>query len=154
MVNVTTYTSGDKTLIDRVKPLWQELNKQHLSLSPYFKDYYRTLTFEDRKRVILQRAWGGDVKVDLAMDGSVLVGYCVSSIDKWLTGEIDSIFVDPNYQGQGIGTTLMRKALLWLDSKGAKKKIVSVAVGNEQAWEFYAQFGFLPRRTLLEQKKQ
>ena len=153
MVNVT-YTSGDKTLIDRVKPLWQELNKQHLSLSPYFKDYYRTLTFEDRKRVILQRAWGGDVKVDLAMDGSVLVGYCVSSIDKWLTGEIDSIFIDPNYQGQGIGTTLMRKALLWLDSKGAKKKIVSVAVGNEQAWEFYAQFGFLPRRTLVEQKKQ
>ena len=152
MVNVT-YTSGDKTLIDRVKPLWQELNKQHLSLSPYFKDYYRTLTFDDRKRVILQRAWGGDVKVDLAMDGSALVGYCVSSIDKWLTGEIDSIFVDPNYQGQGIGTTLMRKALLWLDSKGAKKKIVSVAVGNEQAWEFYAQFGFLPRRTLLEQKK-
>jgi len=28
-----------------------------------------------------------------------------------------------------------------------------VAVGNEQAYVFYEQFGFFPRRTLLEQKK-
>jgi ribosomal protein S18 acetylase RimI-like enzyme len=153
MANIT-YLSGNKTLIDKIRLLWEQLNKHHLRISPYFKDYYRTLAFEDRKRMILQRAWGGDVRVDLAMDSSVLVGYCVSSIDKWLTGEIDSIFIDPNYQGQGIGTTLMQKALQWLDSKGAKKKIISVAVGNEQAWEFYAQFGFLPRRTLLEQKKK
>jgi ribosomal protein S18 acetylase RimI-like enzyme len=48
----------------------------------------------------------------------------------------------------------MEKALAWLNGKGAKKKIVSVAVGNEQAYGFYSRFGFLPRRTLLEQKKQ
>ena len=102
----------------------------------------------------MQRAYGGEVRVDLALDASeALIGYCVSSIDKWLTGEIDSIFVTPQCRGQGIGTTLMEKALEWLNSKGAKKKIVSVAVGNEQAYVFYEQFGFYPRRTLLEQKK-
>jgi hypothetical protein len=36
---------------------------------------------------------------------------------------------------------------------GAKKKIVSVGVGNEQTYGFYAKFGFLPRRTMLEQKQ-
>ena len=153
MVNVT-YVSGNASLIDRVASLWEELNKQHLSLSPYFKDYYRTLTFEDRKSSIQQRAFGGEVRVDLALDDSDQpIGYCISTIDRWLTGEIDSIFVCPQYRGQGIGTTLMEKALDWLKVKGAKKNIVSVTVGNEQAYVFYEQFGFFPRRTLLEQKK-
>ena len=153
MVNVT-YVSGNESLIDRVGPLWEELNKQHLSLSPYFKDYYRTLTFEDRKRSIQQRVFGGEIRVDLALDDlSQTIGYCITSIDRTLTGEIESIFVDPQYRGQGIGTVLMEKALDWLRVKRAKRSVVFVAVGNEQAYVFYEQFGFLPRRTLLEQKK-
>lgn len=154
MINIT-YVSGNARQIDKIAPLWQELNKQHLNFSPYFKDYYKTLTFEDRKRAILQRACGGEVKVDLAYDNSdKLVGYCVSSIDKVQTGEIDSIFVVVECRGQGIGSTLMEKTLEWLKSKGSKKNIVSVAVGNEKAYVFYEQFGFYPRRTLLEQKKR
>jgi ribosomal protein S18 acetylase RimI-like enzyme len=153
MANVT-YVSGNARLIDKVASLWQELNKQHLSLSPYFKDYYRTLTFEDRKRSIEQRAIGGEIRVDLALnDSGQPIGYCITSIDRTLTGEIDSIFVDSQCRGQGIGTVLMEKALGWLRVKGAKKNVVSVAVGNEQAYVFYEQFGFFPRRTLLEQKK-
>ena len=149
-----TYVNGNKSLLDKIEPLWKQLVLYLLGVSPYFKDYYRNLVFEDRKRVILQRAWGGDIRVDLALDGSVLVGYCVSSYDKCLTGEIDSIFVTADCRGQGVGTTLMQRALQWLDSKGAKKKIISVTFGNEQVWDFYANFGFRPRRTLLEQKQR
>jgi len=153
MVGITFYC-GNESLIDRIKPLWEELNRHHLCVSPHFKDYYQTLTFDARKRVILQRATGGAVRVDLASEGDTLVGYCVSSMDRLLTGEIDSIFVNAKFRGQGIGRALMEKALTWLDGEGAKKNIVSVAVGNEQVYEFYAKFGLLPRRTLLEQKKQ
>ena len=149
-----TYTSGNQRQIDKIKPLWNELNKHHYCVSPYFKDYYQKLTFEDRKRVILQRALGGAVRVDFALDDSgALVGYCVSSIDKLQMGEVDTIYVCPKLRGQGIGKALMEKAVAWLDEVGAKKKIVSVAVGNEQAYGFYEKFGFLPRRSMLEQKK-
>jgi GNAT superfamily N-acetyltransferase len=153
MVNIT-YISGNKTLLNKIEPLWQQLNQLHLSRSPYFKDYYQTMTFDDRKRMEFQRAWGGAFRVDIAMDDSVPVGYCLCSIDRWQMGEIDSIFVDEKYRHQGIGSTLMKNALAWLTEKGAKKKIVTVAFGNEEAWKFYAQFGFLPRRTLLEEKKR
>jgi ribosomal protein S18 acetylase RimI-like enzyme len=152
MANII-YVSGNKALLNKIEPLWQQLNSHHLSRSPYFKDYYRTLTFQDRKRAILQRALGGEVRVDLALNGDTPIAYCVSSIDRAQTGEIDSIFVDTKYRGQGIGRTLMEKAIAWLSSVGAKKKIVSVGVGNEQAYGFYARFGFLPRRTMLEQKQ-
>jgi ribosomal protein S18 acetylase RimI-like enzyme len=98
---------------------------------------------------------GGEIRVDLAQDDSgKLLGYCVSSIDKVQTGEIDSIFVGTECRELGIGATLMEKALEWLKSKGSRKNIVSVAVGNEKAFVFYEQFGFYPRRTLLEQKKR
>ena len=152
MVTVN-YISGNARQIDKIIPLWEQLNRQHLSMSPYFKEYYKTLTFQDRKRAILQRGFGRQVHVDLALgNADVLVGYCVSSIDRTLTGEIDSIFVVPELRERGVGTTLMEKTLEWLKSKGSKKNIVSVAVGNEQSYVFYEQFGFYPRRTLLEQK--
>lgn len=116
-----TYVNGDKTLLDKIEPLWLQLNCHHLCVSPYFKDYYRNLTFQDRKRAILHRAVGVEVHVDLAFDREALVGYCVSSIDKAFTGEIDSIFVDIAYRGQGIGKALMQNALVWLNGKGSKK---------------------------------
>lgn len=148
-----TYVSGDAGLLDRIAPLWEQLNRQHLGLSPYFKDYYQTLTFEDRKLALLQRAYGGEIRVDLALDASgIPIGYCVSSVDRLLTGEVESIFVSSQYRRQGIGKTLMKRALEWLNGRGVKRKIVSVAVGNEQIYSFYQQFGFLPRRTLLEQR--
>ena len=150
-----SYVSGNANMIDKIAPLWEQLNKQHLTTSPYFKDYYRVLTFEDRKRSILQRAIGGEVHVDLALTfQDNLIGYCVSSIDRQFTGEIDSLFVIPECRGQGIGATFMDRALEWLKTKGSKKNIISVAVGNEQSYVFYEQFGFYPRRTLLEQKKR
>jgi len=149
------YSSGNQTLLDRIKPLWQELNQHHLCRSPYFKEYYQNLTFEERKRVILQRlVGGGHIRVDLAFDSDTLAGYCVSSIDRALTGEIDSIYVDETYRGRGIGTNLVKNALTWLNSKGSKKNIVSVGVGNEDAYSFYEKFDFYPRRTMLEQKKR
>jgi GNAT superfamily N-acetyltransferase len=154
MVDVT-YISGNERLMDQIAPLWEELNRLHLRLSTYFRDYYEASTFEDRKRALQQRTCGGELRVDLALDVSKQpIGYCVTSIDQWLTGEIESLFVNPQNRGQGIGTTLMEKALDWLNVKGAKRNIVAVAVGNEQVYGFYEHFSFLPRRTLLEQKKQ
>ena len=147
------FSCGDENLIDKIKPLWKELNKYLLGVSPHFKEYYKTLTFESRKRFILQRATGGAIRVDLAFEDCRLAGDCVSSIDKLLTGEIDSIFVNTNYRRQGIGRALIEKALIWLDEEDVKKKIISVTVGNEQVYAFYQRFGFLPRRILLEQKK-
>ena len=152
MVDIT-YVCGNERLIDRIKNLWEELISHLLRVSPYFKEYYQTLTFEDRKRVILQRTNGGEVRVDLAFGAGELVGYCVSSIDRLLTGEVDSIFVKTHFRGRGIGRTLIEKVVVWLDGVGAKKNIVSVTVGNEQVYGFYKRFGFLPRRTLLEKKK-
>ena len=109
MTNVT-FLSGNEDLIDRTEFLWEELNKHHLCLSPHFKEYYNTLSFADRKQAILQKALGGEIRVDIALDDSgKTIAYCTSSIDRWSTGEIESIFVSPHFRRKGIGTALMKK---------------------------------------------
>jgi hypothetical protein len=40
-----------------------------------------------------------------------------------------------------------------MDKECAASKIVEVGDGNEQAFGFYARYGFLPRKTVLKQVK-
>ncbi|KJR44700.1 Acetyltransferase [Desulfosporosinus sp. I2] len=59
--------------------------------------------------------------------------------------------MDDTYRKMGFGHLLMLRALDWLDRQSVKTKSVSVAVGNERVFQFYEQFGFLPRAIVLEQ---
>ena len=147
------YVCGNESLLDGIKLLWQSLNQHHHDLSPDFKQDYDEMIFEKRKSYWLKKAVNAELRVDIAVDivTGQEVGYCVSSIDEGKTGEIESIFVASNYRGCGIGDSLMRRALTWMDEKGTVAKIVEVAAGNEQAFGFYNRYGFFVRRTVLKQ---
>lgn len=149
------YVFGNQTLLDDVKGLWEALNQHHLKNSTHFKQYYEAMTFEKRKQAILKKATAGEMHVAVAVDSKTnqKVGYCVSSLDGEKTGEIESIFVASAYRGKGVGDTLMKDALAWMDGKSAGKKTVAVGAGNEQAFGFYERYGFVPRKTVLEQAR-
>jgi ribosomal protein S18 acetylase RimI-like enzyme len=140
-------------VLDTIALLWDALNQHHLRLSKDFKQHYSELTFEKRKDDLLHKAANAELRIDVAVDeaSGQNVGYCVSSFDKSKIGEIESIFVNENYRGLGIGDALMKKALAWMDGKCAEKKVVAVAAGNEQAIGFYGRYGFVHRKTVLEQ---
>jgi diamine N-acetyltransferase len=149
------FIDGDESLLDQIRVLWEALNSHHLGLSANFKQHYLFMTFEKRKSDLLKKAAAGQMRVDFAVDEVTgqNVGYCVSSLNQEKIGEVESIFVDANYRGLGIGDSLMKKALCWMDREGATAKIVEVASGNEEVFCFYAKYGFLPRKTLLKQMK-
>lgn len=150
------YISGDETLLDKIEQLWLGLNQQHLESSPSFSSYYKALTFDNRKAFLAQKAQNGLLCVELAEDENTgrFVGYCVSSLDRNKTGGIESLFIEEGYRGLGIGDSLIKSSLSWMDANGAETKLVSVAAGNEDAFRFYARYGFRPRRTVLEQIKK
>jgi ribosomal protein S18 acetylase RimI-like enzyme len=79
------------------------------------------------------------------------VAYCVTSLTADGTGEIDSLFVEQDYRGEGIGTALTQRALGWLDGRKVVSKIVCVAFGNDSALEFYKRFGFVADNISLRQ---
>ena len=146
------YITGSVELLDTVGPLWEKLNAHHAERSPYFVFGHLQLTYAERKAYFQTLAQSAELRVDLAHDSETghYVGYCVSAITAE-AGVVESIFTEADYRGQGIGDMLLQQALNWMDAYNVPIKRVNVAVGNEEAFGFYAQYGFRPRHTVLQQ---
>ena len=150
------YLASGITCIELIRPLWVQLNKHHHTNAGTFRHHYEQMTFDDRKAFFEKIASTGTLQLDLVSDteSGRYIGYCVSSLSQEKTGEIESIFVEERYRYQGIGSALVTRALAWFDANGSVRNRVSVGDGNEGAWKFYRKFGFYPRMTVLEQKKE
>ena len=73
----------------------------------------------------------------LAMDNKRIVGYVALHIHSTTLAEVRSLIVDEGYRGQGIGTTLVKKAL----DEGrvlAVKKVLALTYTKE----FFQKLGF------------
>jgi ribosomal protein S18 acetylase RimI-like enzyme len=114
------------------------------------------MTWQKRRSELLKKAECGQLRIDVAFDADAeeAVGYLVSTLTDEKLGTVESIFVLEAYRGLGIGESLMRRALAWMDQNGAAEKVLEVTVGNEQVHGFYGRFGFMPRQTLLKQIKK
>lgn len=148
------YRTTDIRDIELIRPLWLQLNEHHHAKAGIFRSHYEQMSFDNRKKYFEGVAGKGSLRLDLAWDPKAgrFVGYCVSSLSEDKNGEIESVFLEHAYRGQGIGSALVLRALAWMDECGASRKRVSVGDGNEEAWKFYEKFGFYPRMTILEQK--
>lgn len=144
-------TSGSYELLDRVKPLWEELNAFHIEIGGQFSADLTERTFDKRKKELIDSA---KILYVAIVSDMIDVGYCISSIHSDGKGEIDSLYVKKDYRSKGLGEKLTESALHWLDENNARKKVVVVLEGNLEALAFYQRFGFHPRNIELEHTKQ
>jgi GNAT superfamily N-acetyltransferase len=151
MQNNIEYIETDRQGLDSIGFLWEKLNEHHRVHSPHHAGHFTGMTFEQRKRQFLEKSVNGSIRIDLANDIKTgkLVGYCVSTITEDKLGEIDSIYVEEDYRRHGLGDSLMKKALAWMDGLSINRRLIAVAFGNEEVFPFYARYGFYPRGTLL-----
>lgn len=151
MAKIEYITAGIESL-DIIEPLWLDLNEHHRIYSEHFSSNYLKNTFLQRKKQLLEKSSGGELRIDLAKDTDTgeLVGYCVSTISKENKGEIDSIFVEEHCRHSGIGDSLMKYAMASMQEKSVNRIAVEIIVGNEDALRFYGRFGFYPRSTIME----
>ena len=152
MANIDYIALGVEDL-EVVGPLWLRLQEHHSERSTYFADHLRQVSWDKRKEGLCRKARDGQLRIDMVRDRDAdrYVGYCLASLSPEQRGEIESIFIEAAYRRHGIGDTLMRRALQWLDAGGAKIKVLGVAVGNEEVLSFYRRYGFVPRTTILQQ---
>ena len=146
------YRRLTKLELPQIKTLWGELNKIHSVDSIHFKEHYNTFSFEKRSEAWLKLPDNNFQLLVAEAEGSTLVGYCVSTFDTNLKGEIDSLFVDPAFRQQGIGRTLMEKSMDWLQNNQCSPIRLTVSYGHESVLVFYQRLGFYPRLTALEWK--
>ncbi len=133
-----------------IKPLWEKLNKQHLANSSNFKQHYKEQTFEMRCakfRAIPEER----LRIEAAFDAGGAVGYCVCSIEN-KKGELDSIYIEPQYRKNRLGSYLAQQGIEWMKQNGCEVINVGVADGNEGVFPFYEDLGFAKRMTVLQLK--
>lgn len=147
-----TYRVTSAETLDTIRPLWEQLRAYHGQLASPFSGEMARAAFEARKQELLNKSTNGKLHIEMVSTTSDAadIAYCVSTISAEEQGEIDSLFVDARFRGQGIGSELIRHALTWLDGMGAMTKVVSVAYANEEALALYRRFGFQPRTVLLQ----
>jgi ribosomal-protein-alanine N-acetyltransferase len=84
-------------------------------------------------------------------DEATVVGYVVADTvpnHGSPLGHIKDIAVDPDHRGEGIGSTLLQRALGVLDDVEAGSVKLEVRATNDGAIALYREFGFEHRRTI------
>jgi ribosomal protein S18 acetylase RimI-like enzyme len=94
----------------------------------------------DRERVIELLAAGDDHNQVAETEGRV-VGYA-NLHERGGTGHLSYLFVDPDWQGQGIGRRLMERALDEARRRGYRQATLATAVQNAAARRFYERTGW------------
>jgi GNAT superfamily N-acetyltransferase len=141
-----------KEQINCIRNLWEKLNRMHYEDSVYFEDHFASLDFEERKKDILAHG-EEDVKITVAKDGPRFLGYCVSSVSG-ARGEIDSLYLEEELRGRGIGRKLVERHVEWMKSKGCAAIRAAVSYGHESVVDFYHRMGFFERVVYLELKDE
>ncbi|MCZ3365907.1 MULTISPECIES: GNAT family N-acetyltransferase [Methanobacterium] len=151
-----SYVELEKDSINLIKPLWERLRDHHRELSPYFPERYVEFTFQERKEDLLKKSENGILRIDTAYNetSKQFIGYCISSISDEKIGEVDSIYLDDKYRSSGIGDTLMKRSLNWMNQNGVETKRIMVAAGNENTLAFYSRYNFFPKHIILEQSNK
>jgi len=152
-MNGIHFIHGNEALLDEIQYLWEALNRHHERVSPHFKGDFQENTFHQRKTNLLNKYRAGQLRVDIAKDEGQTIGYVISALSEDGLGEIESIFVQEAYRRQAVGDALMKHAMAWLSNHKPHSIVVDVAVGNEEAYPFYARHGFFPRVTRLKFQK-
>jgi len=146
--NEITFIKGNEALLGDVRELWEELNRLHLDKSVKFKQYYRDFTFQSRKESLIKYIEKGSLFIIIAYHDNIKIGFCIAGvIDN--EGELESIYIKSDYRRDHIGDVLMRESLDWIKSFGVEKTVIKVSAGNEEAFGFYAKYGFTPWNTEL-----
>jgi len=146
------YVILDKKSVNLIKPLWEKLNKHHENESIHFKEKYLKFTFDQRMDKLFCKNNLEDIRIEIARLNDVAVGYCISSTLKDGSGEIESIYIEPEFRGYRIGEDLINSSLNWMESRSVNMKKIVVSGGNEDALSFYKKFGFFTEYITLRQK--
>jgi diamine N-acetyltransferase len=139
-----------KEKINRIRNLWEKLNKMHYEDSIYFEDHYELFSFSERIEPLMKMN-EEDIKISIINDGNSIQGYCISSIDDQ-KGEIDSIYIDEELRGRGLGKELINNHIKWMKEHGCTKIKVAVSYGHDSVIDFYHKLGFYERLVYYELK--
>lgn len=141
-----TIVSWNPDDLKAIQPTWEKLTTHHSETSKYFKAYFSDYPFSNREAKLKKHGEGGKTKIDLVVDDETNIPYahCISIIDSDGKGELESLYVDKTLREMSFGKNLMNRAVEWFEENSIDEFAIEVSVGNEEALDFYAKYGYKP----------
>ena len=149
LTSTIRYRIGGVEQIDVTEPLWHKQKAYHLKIDTINPECFDGIEFNTRMQQLKDKA--EELITVLAEDPETeqVIAYCLATINAVKLGEVDSVYVEDLYRGQGIGTELMRIALNWMEENKASKTKIHVLEVNQQALKLYRTLGFKVRQLEL-----
>ncbi len=136
-LKIRNVTNDDlRSFVDIYRLAYRGLEEYAYTSTKDIKHYFRWLINRDRDGFFVAEVDGKPVGF-VACDAN-----WVSFYENEEMGEIHEIFVHPEWQGRGIGSALLSKALDYAKRRGRRMAGLWVGVGNVRAKKFYEKFGF------------
>jgi GNAT superfamily N-acetyltransferase len=94
----------------------------------------------------------------VARDGGRVVGHLVGKLSEPTSfrparfAVLESMRVEPDSRGRGVGGLLVREFTAWARECGAEQASVTTYAANDGAQRFYARHGFAPKTVSLRAK--
>lgn len=107
-------------------------------IEDYYKDSFTEENIAKRQKRIAEKTTNENYLV--AKVNGAIVGFCFSTKDE-NRNQLGAIYVLPEFQGKGVGTSLWGETLAFMDS--SKDTYVEVADYNHNAITFYKRLGFV-----------
>ena len=140
------YRLGGVEQIDVTEPLWQKQKAYHLKIDTINPECFNGIEFSTRMQQLKDKAESLIAILAEDSEAKEIVAYCLATINAAKLGEVDSVYVEEPYRGQGIGTELIRIALNWMEENKASKTKIHVLESNQQALKLYRALGFKVRQ--------
>lgn len=135
--------------IEIIRPLWEKNREYHEKSSQYFGETYKNISF-DEKVLQFQSMNDKSIKISVAIQQNICLGYCISSINEG-KAEILSLHVDQGHRGAGIGKNLVKEHLKWMKKHNCTTIGVTVSQENINTIGFYKKLGFFPNTLYMQQ---
>jgi ribosomal protein S18 acetylase RimI-like enzyme len=114
------------------------------------EDYCSVAGCESYLRSLIENPGCGSFLSDASFMGlnaqGIPCGFIISSKIATSSGMVPQIAIDPDYQGRGLGNSLMRRALTSMQAVGMRSVGLTVTKKNRRAFEWYQRLGFKLRK--------
>ncbi len=144
----------EKDLFNYATNLIKEYNPQQLSDIRLRKDFEEILS-----KYIKGRIYSKNDAVFIAEFKGKAAGHMIVSIKKNFPvfdlkyyGRINTIFINEEFRGKGIGSELKKEAFKWFKGKGIKRVSLNVDPNNKRAIDVYKKWGL--KLSLLDMRIQ
>jgi ribosomal protein S18 acetylase RimI-like enzyme len=145
--------------IPRLVQLWNELMDHHAAIDPYFqKSEAGPANFE---RFVSSLLLLDDSRVLVAVDGGVVVGYCIGQVmmrppvfKREVHGFITDMTVTAPCRRSGVGSRLLGAMMEWFDAKHIDRVELNVVPGNAAGVNFWRKQGFRDYMHVLYRERE